>query len=383
MSAMSFFPRLQSLLSLRAHSFSSQSALGATFSEFFAKNFAILIDLSIFPCRMFRWDMCAETKMPVTAMSATMNAVATTMQWRIVAVLMSVSACHVATRPEIRKTRQIRFQLGLELGGLTQDIPWLWVTVRGVRTKAIIDTGADVSVLLADSFPARPQFPTMPGIAGADATGERLELRQLTDTTIAIEGLGDVPGAIAVLDGGNMFVEAGVGLVISPQAWTFEGWQVRIDMRRHTLVLESTTTTAPSGVAADVCEMQDGGFSGRHYQLPVAISGSAAVLTIDTGSSVTDLSNDATAAVTALKNTKSRRETTVTQSASGTDVESLLLHGLEVGIGGVVSHQTVHFRSLGTQSKICPVDGRIGTNALKNCSILLRTDLASVICDHR
>jgi hypothetical protein len=357
---MSFFPRLQSLLSLRAHSFSSQSALGATFSEFFAKNFAILIDLSIFPCRMFRWDMCAETKMPVTAMSATMNAVATTMQWRIVAVLMSVSACHVATRPEIRKTRQIRFQLGLELGGLTQDIPWLWVTVRGVRTKAIIDTGADVSVLLADSFPARPQFPTMPGIAGAD-----------------------VPGAIAVLDGGNMFVEAGVGLVISPQAWTFEGWQVRIDMRRHTLVLESTTTTAPSGVAADVCEMQDGGFSGRHYQLPVAISGSAAVLTIDTGSSVTDLSNDATAAVTALKNTKSRRETTVTQSASGTDVESLLLHGLEVGIGGVVSHQTVHFRSLGTQSKICPVDGRIGTNALKNCSILLRTDLASVICDHR
>ncbi len=306
---------------------------------------------------------------------------------------MSAGACGgapkspiVAAAPRDVHAGPRRISIGYSLRGRNFPLPIAKVTVGGVQTLALIDTGAN-SHIVTGWLAKKAKLKTVSmGDVGVDHVGHSLETRRAPHPHIVIDGWGELIDAeTLVTDVPDAITNLGIGMFVSAQQLATHDTPVIFDLAER----ELRESTGPADIAeathglakltakpARACIDDDSAVPSRAFVVSGRIDGNAADLLLDTGSTRTDLLAVTTAGQALWPKTRPNNEPVV--AASGL-VTSGTVRGALVEVGDV--HRTVDIDVLpGKLDPSCTRDGVLGMDVLAACVLVFETNDVQVYC---
>lgn len=292
----------------------------------------------------------------------------------------------VAAAPRDPLAGPRRISIGYSLRGRNFPLPIAKVTVGGVQTLALIDTGAN-SHIVTGWLAKKAKLKTVSmGDVGVDHVGHSLETRRAPHPHIVIDGWGElVDTETLVTDVPDAITNLGIGMFVSAQQLATHDTPIILDLQEREL-RESTgapdVAEAIRGLAkltakpVRACIDDDSAVPSRAFVVSGRIDGNAAELLLDTGSTRTDLLAVTPAGQALLPKTRPNNEPVV--AASGL-VTSGTVRGALVEIGDV--HRTIDVDVLaGKLDPSCTRDGVLGMDVLSACVLVFQTNDVQVYC---
>lgn len=292
----------------------------------------------------------------------------------------------VAAAPHEAAHTPRRIPLAYSLRGRNFPLPIAKVTVGGVPSLALVDTGAN-SHVIAGWLARKAKLSTASmGDVGVDHAGHSIDTRRAPHPSIVVEGWGELADAeTLVTDVPDAIARLGIGLFLSPQQLASPGTPVVFDLQERELResagdddLEETVrglvklTTKP----ARGCIDDDSAVPSRAYVVSAQINGLAAELLLDTGAARTDLLVLSSAGKALLPKSEPNKEPIY--AASGA-VTSRTSRAALVEVGDV--HRTVDVDLLpGKLDPFCPRDGVLAMDVLASCALVFETNDVRVFC---
>lgn len=245
-------------------------------------------------------------------------------------------------------------------------------TVNGRRTRFVVDTGAQVSVIDA-ALAADAGLVIGEGVRGQDPSGQAVKMQQTLEPHLAVDGLGELPdrpSAVATLP--PFFAQLGIGAIVSPQSLADAEHSVVLDLPH--LKLQRVSAAQPQGV--DVCGYKEGSLEAKALVATATIDGTPTLVELDTGASRTFLVADSEVG----KRLSSRPDVTRSQAVGAAGpIEVVGLSSVTIGLGGGDTPGPLMVMP-GTKDEQCRYEGRLGIDRLKACTIVISTGSASATC---
>lgn len=261
--------------------------------------------------------------------------------------------------------------------------PWIDITVGGVTTKAILDTGAELHVIQSwfaeragvlenGSSPARV----------SDSSGGGMEA-SFAEVDLVPDGWGHVRLQAVIVPSFPAFEEAGVGMVLNPQLLASGGRAVQLDFIHHQMQELSALPDTAGRVVGQSCttvsRLADGALITTHrYVVEVVVEGVATTLQLDTGARTTVLS-ESTEVAESLAAHPTERETAFGLLGSQevrvlADPITLRVRDDSFAVAGVRIQPSEPRRSA------CNDEGLLGMDVLQHCVVALTLDDARIDC---
>lgn len=227
----------------------------------------------------------------------------------LIALMMSMSCAstpcpRALERPEpaapmaADPLRRAPFELGLTVMGRETRAPWIEITVGGVRTKAILDTGAELHVI-------QSWFAERAGVLENGSSPAQLSDSSGGGTEASFAEVDVVPGRwgrvrlqAVVVPSFSAFEEAGIGMVLNPQLLASGGRAVQLDFIQQQMQELSALPDTAGRVAGQSCttvsRLGDGALITTHrYVVEVGVEGVPTTLQLDTGARTSVISEGA------------------------------------------------------------------------------------------
>jgi hypothetical protein len=253
--------------------------------------------------------------------------------------------------------------------------PVLDATLGGLPARLLVDTGASAHVVTRQ-FAASGGLKTQKtGLTARDSTGQEIPAETLhADLRAAGTRL---PIELAVLDFPRIFQEHAIAGLISPQLLAPAGEAAILDQRRGTLrfapfeqALRETGARELPG--ARVCRPE--GTAHRLYVVPVQVAGTAAVLELDTGATVSTLVTSSAAGAALLPRARAEGSTTGVAGRPATTARvsaELTFAGLRTAISAQL---------ITSPERGCEGDGLLGQDVLTACVLVLGESRLAAVC---
>ncbi|CAN5255402.1 hypothetical protein BH09MYX1_BH09MYX1_52700 [soil metagenome] len=256
-------------------------------------------------------------------------------------------------------------------------LPLVKASVAGTPTLALIDTGANSTVIAG--WLARKTNLTLQrfGDTGTDHTGRSIEMRRALHPQVAIDGWGSLPDEpLLVTDVPDAVTKLGIGVFISPQKLALVGEAIILDFpHKEMRAVKKGTSLGTLGIALTLdpvalCEDKDSPIQGLAYVLSGTVDGEAVKLLVDTGAHHSDLLMSSPPGVKLLPRAVDSKEQVY--AASG-KVTPRTLKDVNVSVGAVEGKLDVDLIP-GKKDDFCPRDGVLAMDVLAKCEILLEPD---------
>jgi hypothetical protein len=292
----------------------------------------------------------------------------------------------VAAAPHDARPGPRRIPILYSLRGRNFPLPIAKVTVGGIPTLALVDTGANSHIITGWLARKAKLLTASMGDVGVDHVGHSLDTRRAPHPNIVIEGWGELTDAeTLVTDVPDAITNLGIGMFLSAQQLATSDTPVILDLQEREL-RESTgdadiadtvrglakLTTKP----AKACIDDDSAVPSRAFVVSGRIDGNPADLLLDTGATRTDLLGITGAGKALLPKTRPNNEPVV--AASGM-VTSGTVRSALVDVGDV--HRTVDVDVLeGKLDPFCPRDGVLAMDVLASCALVFEPKNVQVYC---
>ncbi len=275
------------------------------------------------------------------------------------------------------KAPERRAKLLYELNGKKFPLPLVTGTIGGEATLMLVDTGANSHVIAG--WLARKVGLKLRklGDLGTDHAGRAISTSRTEAPKIVIDGWGAVPdGPALVADVPDMIEKMGIGAFVSPQQLAESGGVLVLDLAHGELhgstladaIVEISLRGKPlatNGVRP--CVDDASAIKGLAYVLPALIEGSSAQLLLDTGAQRTDLLAPSKVGRGLVARSIANKESMY--AASGKLV-TRTVKGANVRIGEFSITADVDIVP-GAQDPVCPRDGVVSMDVLRNCVLVL------------
>ena len=261
--------------------------------------------------------------------------------------------------------------------------PLLRATVNGQVVWFLMDTGASVHTL-ATWFVAAAHLPTheskltLVGSTGATTKAREASPFQLQARDGTPFGIHDA----VVVDFPPVFADQKIAGLLSPQLLASPGQAAVLNLQTPSIGfgpfsaevarLGITSTAATAGT--HVCPTQDPAANGRTYGVPATVAGIAADMTADTGATSTTIAS--TRIARAL--TSRAVANTEIQGVGGDAQKARTVAGVTVVRAGVARKADVVLA--GGAGGNCGVDGLLGMDALRGCTLVLAEKTMGIGC---
>ena len=295
---------------------------------------------------------------------------------RAAAAILSVVA--TARGAEIRR----RVPLGWTTTRPAQ--PYVELEVGGVRTHALVDTGASDHVVARALADDAGLVTVSMRAHGVDHGAGAMDLRGLASTPVTIPGWGPLSpslrtarddAAFAVASVHARFRALGLGAFVSPQRLVEPGHAVVVDLPRSELVevaiadlraeLDTRGDAALFTGATSRCLHGQGPRAGVTWLTDALVEGQPARLLVDTGAAFGDLFRTSTVGRALL----ARRSGTSTLVTAARTVEAPYSDDLTVRIGEV-QRSSLRWNLVDSQgAPVCPYDGVLAIDVLRACAV--------------
>lgn len=258
------------------------------------------------------------------------------------------------------------------------------VLVNGKRTRAIVDTGAEVTVvshLVARGMTEKPSQ----NVKGKDSANKAVAMRNLAPFNVTLVGLEEVSLQNAVASElPAVFSKLGVGMILSPQALASAERVVVLDFPNATFGLMRKQRSNPTAVDLGICEYGDEGIQPRALLGNGTVNGIAARLLLDTGASTSHLQASSVAAK-ALLQARSAKATTTTGAGGESTAREFADVPVRLGTARAVTALTISDDEATTveadsDKKPCRHDGAVGLDLLKSCRITVGLRFVEMQC---
>ena len=279
-----------------------------------------------------------------------------------------------------------RFPIAYALEGRPFPLPIARVTVAGVPTLALVDSGANSHVIAGWLARKAGLSTVVMGDMGTDHTGSPIATRRAPRGQIAIESWGPLPDAPAlVTEVPEAVARLGIGVFLSPQQLASERYPVLLDLRERELREApdeadfrsiSRGASALTALPARACIDEESPLLGRVFVVRGKVRGESVDLLLDTGAQHTDVlaSSAAGKALAPL----SAAGSDAVYAASG-KVSTRTVQQASVAIGEVAAVVDVDIIA-GQQDPFCPRDGVVAMDVLSRCAMLFRDRNVRVVC---
>lgn len=262
--------------------------------------------------------------------------------------------------------------------------PFVELEVAGVRTHALVDTGASDHVV-ARTLVDEASLPTVALRAqGVDHGAGAMPLRGLAHTAVTIPGFGPLEPALSTSREGLAFAvaavhprfhELGLGAFLSPQRLVTAGHAIVVDLVHGELLevpvaqlratLEAVGPLSLFTGTASACTHGSGPHAGTTWITEGLVEGRAARLLVDTGAAFGDLFRDSPVGRALV----SREGSTTTMVTAGQSLETARVDDLTVRVGDV-QRSKLRWNLVESQGKpVCAYDGVLGIDVLRHCAI--------------
>ncbi|MEQ9321205.1 MAG: aspartyl protease family protein [Polyangiaceae bacterium] len=279
--------------------------------------------------------------------------------------------------------RRMPIEVGLMVMGRETGAPWIEVSVNGVKTKAILDTGAEFHVV--QTWFADEAKIGSDGDQDVDVTDSSKKSVKASFARVRgrVEGWGPLDTPAVLMPTFAAFETAGVGMIVNPLLLAAPGKALRLDfVAREMSELDALTEPAPSTVlqtCASVSRLKNGTVITTNRQVTeVEIAGSTTALTVDSGARTTVIAagSDATEELVKLA--------TGTETAAGvlgTEEVKTIAEPVPITVAGVTLK--VSGIRLGPEEKkrtSCNDDGVLGMDVLEHCVVELSITDTRLTC---
>ncbi len=262
--------------------------------------------------------------------------------------------------------------------------PFVELEVAGVRTHALVDTGASDHVI-ARALVDEAGLPTVSLRAqGVDHGAGAMPLRGLAHTAVTIPGFGPLEPALSTSREGLAFAvasvhprfhELGLGAFLSPQRLVTASHAIVVDLVHGELLevplpqlratLEATGPLSLFTGNATTCSHGSGPHAGTTWMADALVEGRSARLLVDTGAAFGDLFRDSPIGRALV----TREGSTATMVTAGQSLETARVEDLTVRVGEV-QRSRLRWNLVDSQGKpVCPYDGVLGIDVLRHCAI--------------
>ncbi len=265
-------------------------------------------------------------------------------------------------------------------------LPIAKVTVGGVASLALVDTGAN-SHIIAGWLARKAKLDTASmGDTGVDHAGRAIDTHRAPHPAIVVDGWGAFPDEETLVTNlPEIFTELGIGLFLSPQQLATSDVPIILDLQERELresggkddVAETERglirlTTTP----ARACIDDESDMHSRAYVVNGQINGLATALLLDTGAPHTDLLQVSDAGKALLPKSAVSKEPMY--AASGKITPRTVKAAL-IEVGDV--HHTADVDLLpGKLDPFCPRDGVLAMDVLASCALVFETSDVQVFC---
>jgi predicted aspartyl protease len=276
--------------------------------------------------------------------------------------------------PVAADTTLRKVAIDFTIQGRPFPLPLVKASVAGTDTLALLDTGANSTVIAG--WLARKTNLTLQrfGDTGTDHTGRSIETRRALHPQAAIDGWGSLPDEpLLVTDVPDAVTKLGIGMFISPQKLVVDGESIVLDFPHKEMRAVKRGTelgTLGSALTLDpvaLCEDKDSPIQGLAYVLRGTIDGEAVKLLVDTGAHHSDLLMSSPPGVKLLPRAVDSKEQVY--AASG-KVTPKTLKDVKVSVGAVEASYDVDLIP-GKKDEFCPRDGVLAMDVLMKCELLL------------
>ncbi len=301
-------------------------------------------------------------------------------------VLAACGGSNLAARAPIQVTQTVPviYSKNELAPGKRLPLPLIEVEIGGKKTLAIVDTGAQVSVLayaFAGGFAEAPPGPPAP--IGRDSSGKTVTLQRLLNVSVIVPGL----GTIAIPDTVRtqlplVFEQLGIGMILSPQALASTQRSVLLDLRggKFGWVAPGTRPGRGLSVRIDACTYEESGVRARALLVASEVEGIATTLAIDTGASDVSLkrTSKAGAALEKAHDIGTSRTLGAGGVATSGEVKSV---AMLVDSTLLKAHVTLTDSSPNSNDEPCKHDGLVGMRFLKSCTLVISPTGVDAHCD--
>jgi hypothetical protein len=258
------------------------------------------------------------------------------------------------------------------------------VLIDGKRTRAIVDTGAEVTVvshLIGRGMAEKPSQ----NIKGKDSANKAVAMRNLAPFFVTLVGLKEIRLQNAVSSElPAVFSKLGVGMILSPQALASTDRVVVIDFPNATFGLTREQRSKPTDVELSICDYGDDGIRPRALLGNGRVNGMAARLLLDTGASTTHLQASSVAAKLILQ---ARGAKAITTTGAGGESAAREFADVPVHLGAAqavtaltISDDDATTVEADSDKKPCQHDGAVGLDLLKSCRITVGLQFVEMQC---
>lgn len=261
--------------------------------------------------------------------------------------------------------------------------PLLRATVNGQVVWFLMDTGASVHTL-ATWFVAAAHLPTheskltLVGSTGATVKAREASPFQLQTRDGTPFGIHDA----VVVDFPAVFADEKIAGLLSPQLLASPGQAAVLNLQTPSIgfgpfgveVAKLGITSAAATAGTHVCPTEDPAVTGRTYGVPVTIAGIPADMTADTGATATTVASTRIARALAARAVVN----TDVQGVGGDAQHAKTAAGVTVVRAGVARKADV-LLAAGSGGN-CGVDGLLGMDALRGCTLVLAEKTMGLGC---
>jgi predicted aspartyl protease len=261
--------------------------------------------------------------------------------------------------------------------------PLLRATVNGQVVWFLMDTGASIHTLAAwfvtaAHLPTHESTLTLVGSTGATAKAREASPFQLQTRDGTPFGIHDA----VVVDFPAIFADQKIAGLLSPQLLASPGQAAVLNLQTPSIgfgpfsveVAKLGLTAAAATTGTHVCPTQDPAVNGRTYGVPVTVAGIPADMTADTGATSTTVASTRIARALASRAVSNSE----TQGVGGDAQKAKTVAGVTVVRAGVARKADVLLA--GSSGGNCGVDGLLGMDALKGCTLVLAEKTMGIGC---
>ena len=266
--------------------------------------------------------------------------------------------------------------IDFSIQGRPFPLPLVKATVAGTSTLALVDTGANSTVIAG--WLARKTNLTLQrfGDTGTDHTGRSIETRRALHPQVAIEGWGSLPDEpLLVTDVPDAVTKLGIGVFVSPQKLAGDGEAIILDFpHKEMRAVKKGASLESIGAALTLdpvalCEDKESPIQGLAYVVSGTIDGESVKLLVDTGAHHSDLLMSSPPGQKLLPHAVDSKEQVY--AASG-KVTPKTLKEVKVSVGAVESTLDVDLIP-GKKDDFCPRDGVLAMDVLGKCVLMLES----------
>ncbi len=282
----------------------------------------------------------------------------------------------------VEALRKVPLEFAIQ--GRPFPLPVVKVTVAGTETIALVDTGANSTVIAG--WIARKTNLTLQrfGDTGTDHTGHSIETRRALHPQVEIPGWGSLPDEpLLVTDVPDAVTKLGIGVFISPQKLAGPNEAIVLDFPHKEMravkrgsPMSSTLGAALTLDPVTLCEDKESPIQGLAYVVAGTIDGEPVKLLLDTGAHHSDLLMSSPPGAKLLPRAIDSKEQVY--AASG-KVTPKLLKDVKVSVGAVEGNFDVDLIP-GKKDEFCPRDGVLAMDVLAKCELMLEPGKLVGLC---